>query len=81
MFTKIEIEKDTKFLVGLDTFLLITIISFVIIYEMFRDLIGIYESMYIALLIGLAGIVGILRLFQKQKDKEKEKNGEINEMS
>lgn len=65
-----EIEKDTKFLVGLDTFLLITIVSFVIIYGMLRDLIGIYGSMYIGFLIGLAGIVGIFRLFQKQKKKK-----------
>lgn len=70
MFNGIEIEKDTKFLVGLDTFLLITIVSFVIIYGMLRDLIGIYGSMYIGFLIGLAGIVGIFRLFQKQKKKK-----------
>lgn len=70
MFNEIEIEKDTKFLVGLDTFLLITIVSFVIIYGMLRDLIGIYGSMYIGFLIGLAGIVGIFRLFQKQKKRK-----------
>lgn len=76
MFAEIELDKDTKFLVGLDTFLLITIISFVIIYGMLRDLIGIYGSMYIGFLIGVAGIVGIFRLFQKQKDKEMmKKNG------
>jgi len=64
-----EIEKDTKFLVGLDAFLLITIVSFTIIYELLKDIIDIYGSMYIGLLIGLAGIVGIFRLFQKQKEK------------
>jgi len=70
MFNEIEIEKETKFLVGLDTFLLITIVSFTIIYEMLKDIIDIYGSMYIALLIGLAGIVGIFRLFEKQKKKK-----------
>jgi len=70
LFNKIEIEKDTKFLVGLDTFLLITIVSFTIIYEVLRDFIDIYGSVYIGLLIGLAGIVGIFRLFQKQKKKK-----------
>jgi len=70
LFTEIEIEKDTKFLVGLDAFLLITIVSFTIIYELLKDIIDIYGSMYIGLLIGLAGIVGIFRLFQKQKKKK-----------
>jgi len=70
LFAEIEIEKDTKFLIALDVFLLITIVSLIKIYEMFQDFIGIEGSVYIGLLIGLAGIVGIFRLFQKQK-KEK----------
>jgi len=68
----LKIDKGEKMLIGLDLFLLISIVSAIIIYGTLKEYFDIQTAVYIGLGIGLIAIIYIVRSYKKWK-KEKMK--------
>lgn len=69
-----EIDKESKFLIWLDVFLLISIVTGSIIYELARDFMSPDIAVYYGLSIGVGVLIGMLML-KKRKKKMLESRG------
>lgn len=65
----LELEKDIRFLITLDIFLLIAIVSSGIIHDILRNHISVLTAIFIGLIMATGGIVGMTILLQKEKKK------------
>jgi len=70
----LEIDKESKFLIWLDVFLLISIVTGSIIYELARDFMSPDIAVYYGLSIGVGVLIGMLML-KKRKKKMLESRG------
>ena len=68
----LKIDKGEKMLIGLDLFLLISIVSAIMIYGTLKEYLDVQTAIYIGLGIGLITIIYIVRSYKKWK-KEKMK--------
>lgn len=65
----LELDKESRFLIWLNFFLLFSIVSTGVVYELLRDYITIPMAVVGGLLIGLGGIISIFRFLKKRKEK------------
>jgi len=65
----LELDKDIRFLIRLDIFFLITIVSSGIIHDILRNHISVLTAIFIGLIIATGGIVGMTVLLQREKKK------------
>jgi len=66
---KVELDKESRFLIWLNFFLLFSIVSTGIVYELLRDYITIPMAVAVGLSIGLGSIIGLFRFLKKRKEK------------
>jgi len=67
---KLEIDRDTRFLIYLDLFFLISIVSGSIIHELLKEYLTVHIAILFGLLIGLGGLIGTRKLIKKMKEKK-----------
>ncbi len=66
---KVELDKESRFLIWLNFFLLFSIVSTGVVYELLRDYITIPMAVAVGLSIGLGSIIGLFRFLKKRKEK------------
>jgi undecaprenyl pyrophosphate phosphatase UppP len=64
---KLDLDKDTRFLIWLDLFFLISIVSGIVVYDFTKNFISSEISVFIGLSIGVGGIIGIAKLKKRIK--------------
>lgn len=67
----LELDRDISFLIRLDVFLLITIVSSGIIHDILRNHFSVLTAIFIGLIIATGGIIGMTILLQRPKEKSK----------
>ncbi len=65
----LELDKESRFMIWLNFFLLFSIISTGVVYELLREYITVPIAVAVGLLIGLGSIIGIFRFLKKRKEK------------
>ncbi len=65
----LELDKESRFMIWLNFFLLFSIISTGVVYELLREYITVPIAVAVGLSIGLGSIIGIFRFLKKRKEK------------
>jgi len=68
---KLELDKESRFMIWLNFFLLFSIISTGLVYELLRNYITVPDAVAVGLSIGLGAIIGIFILLKRKKEKVK----------
>jgi len=66
-----EIDRESRFLIWLDVYFLVSIVTGIVVYEFAKNFIATEVSVYIGLSIGLGVMIGTFRLLKKRKNKVK----------
>jgi len=66
-----EIDRETRFLIWLDVYFLVSIVTGIVVYGIAENFISTDVSVYIGLSIGLGVMIGTFRFLKKRKDKVK----------
>jgi len=64
-----ELDRDSRFLIWFNIFLLISLISTGIIYEFFQDYITVQNAIVVGLLIGVGAVLKTALFLKKRKEK------------
>jgi len=64
---KLELDRDTRFLIWLDVYFLISIVSGIIVYDFTKNFVSTEISVFIGLSIGVGGIIGTHKLIKRKQ--------------
>jgi len=65
----LELDKESRFMIWLNFFLLFSIISTGLVYELLRNYITVPDAVAVGLSISLGAIIGIFILLKRKKEK------------